>query len=164
LDPQEREQALVTLVRMHAAAVLGHPGAEAIDGERPFTEAGFDSLMAVEFRDRLAGATGLSLSATLVFDRPTPVALAQWLLAELDEEQTVNALSLNADIDRMASAASVVELTDAERGHMKERLRELLSVLEDRDRTNSGEGFTGDFETASADELIDFLDGELGDI
>ncbi|MFJ2444635.1 MULTISPECIES: phosphopantetheine-binding protein, partial [unclassified Streptomyces] len=165
LDPDEREKILVALVRTHAAAVLGHSDTEAIGAERPFSEAGFDSLLAVEFRDRLAGATGLNLPATLVFDRPTPVALAQRLLEELGEGETAaNALSLNADIDRMASAVSAVELTDAERGHMKERLRELISALDGRDLSTGREGFTGDLETASPDELLDFLDGELGEL
>jgi acyl transferase domain-containing protein/acyl carrier protein len=85
LSDVDRQAALSDLVRTHVAAVLGHAGADAIDAKRAFSEVGFDSLAAVELRNRLNSATGLRLTATLVFDYPSPNALAKHLAEKLGD-------------------------------------------------------------------------------
>ncbi|MGW0886301.1 SDR family NAD(P)-dependent oxidoreductase, partial [Streptomyces sp. NPDC002671] len=83
LPEAEQHRVVLELVRAHVAAVLGFAGADAIAPGRAFTEIGFDSLTAVHLRNRLIEATDLQLSATLVFDYPTPAALADHLLTEV---------------------------------------------------------------------------------
>nr|BAH02269.1 polyketide synthase [Streptomyces platensis] len=86
LSVAERGRVLLETVRGHAAAVLGHSGPEAVDVDKGFMEAGFDSLSAVEFRNRLTSTTGLRMPATVTFDYPSPAALAEHLLTRLVPE------------------------------------------------------------------------------
>jgi acyl transferase domain-containing protein/thioesterase domain-containing protein/acyl carrier protein len=82
----ERERVALDLVRSEVAAVLGHSSYEEIEAERAFNELGFDSLAAVELRNRLMVMSAVQLPATLVFDHPTAAALSDFLLRELSSE------------------------------------------------------------------------------
>ncbi|MCP3803832.1 SDR family NAD(P)-dependent oxidoreductase [Allokutzneria sp. A3M-2-11 16] len=79
----EQDRSLLDLVRTHVSVVLGHLTPANVTADRGFLDIGFDSLTAVELRNRLSTATGLRLPSTLLFDYPTPIALVGYLRAEL---------------------------------------------------------------------------------
>ena len=83
LPKQEQDRAVLEIVGAQVAIVLGHASAEAVDSSRAFRDLGFDSAAAVELRNRLAAVTGLRLPSTLLFDHPTPLAVADFLLGEV---------------------------------------------------------------------------------
>ncbi|MET7572871.1 type I polyketide synthase [Streptomyces sp. NPDC005492] len=105
LTGPEREDHLLTLIREHAAAVLGHASGQHLNDTTAFREMGFDSLMGVELRNRVKRGTGLPVADSMVFDYPTPLRLAQYLASLLDGV-TVNAggapAPVLADDDRLA--------------------------------------------------------------
>ncbi|WP_229870493.1 type I polyketide synthase, partial [Streptomyces phaeofaciens] len=83
LPEAEQHRTLLTLVRDHVAAVLGHSSAEAVGADQAFKDLGYDSLTAIELRNQLGTTVGLRLPPTLVFDHPTPLAVARHLHGEL---------------------------------------------------------------------------------
>ncbi|MFE1447397.1 SDR family NAD(P)-dependent oxidoreductase [Streptomyces olivaceoviridis] len=118
LTPEERTERLLRLVRDEARAVLG---VEEFEAGLPFKDLGFDSLTAVEFRNRLNEATGLRLTATLVFDHPTPAALTDHLADELAprtgggpraEEDTVRAALAAIPVGRLREAGLLDSLLE----------------------------------------------------
>src|SRR6202008_2314386 len=116
LPEDEQHAVLLDLVRSHIATVLGNTTPEAIHPDRAFHELGFDSLTAVEMRNRLKSATGLALSPTLIFDYPNSAALAGYMHQELvgsSGQQTPAALPGEAEIQRVVGSIPVKRLRQA---------------------------------------------------
>ncbi|MDI5965471.1 SDR family NAD(P)-dependent oxidoreductase, partial [Streptomyces sp. SL54] len=105
LSGVERLREVLGLVRAEAAGVLGHGDVGAVDGGRPFKDLGFDSLTAVEFRDRLASALGVRLAASLVYDYPNADVLAEHLLEALNLGDAGDAVGVGAGAVVRASVA-----------------------------------------------------------
>ena len=154
LSEAQRDRVLLELVRSHAGLVLGLTGQEAIPVERGLLQLGFDSLTAVELRNRLRAATGLQLPATLLFDHPTSVAIARHLAERIAPEAASTAPAGLAELDRLELALAG---GDPHPG-LTARLRELLLRL----RPAADDGLDSRMGTASDDDLFEFIDNELG--
>ncbi|MEV7198125.1 type I polyketide synthase [Streptomyces sp. NPDC093510] len=162
LPPAQRERTLVDLVRTHAALVLGFPDPAAVGPELPLLDLGFDSLTAVELRNRLRSATGLHLPATLLFDHPTAAAVARHLAEEIaPEDGTAGpAPAVLAELDRLETAMRDAVHDDGARTALTARLQDLLETL--RPDTGPEADAVEDRMGSTDDELFDFIDSELG--
>ncbi|OEV11170.1 SDR family NAD(P)-dependent oxidoreductase, partial [Streptomyces nanshensis] len=153
LSEADRRARLLATVRQLAAAVLGYGSSGAVAPDQAFTTLGLDSLGAVELRARLTEITGLTLPATLVFDFPTPAALAGRLLELIEPAEAVS--PLHAEIDRLGELLSAQEPDDAERRRITARLEALLWRWTD--------GRDGGAAQPAEDDLDDVFDGESED-
>ncbi len=125
--PAERERVVTDLVCTHAAAVLGHGSSELIP-DRAFRDMGFDSLTAVELRNRLGAATGVKLAATAVFDYPSPAVMAEHLRMEMADQEP-DQKSVLEELERLGSALASSAADEAERQEFAWRLEALARDL-----------------------------------
>jgi mycoketide-CoA synthase len=150
--PEDEQQALLLdLVRSHIATVLGNGSPEAIDPDKAFQELGFDSLTAVEMRNRLKAATGLALSPTLIFDYPNSAALAGYFRQELvgaTTETTPQVAPGEVEIQRVVASIPVKRLRQAG------VLDLLLSLANEADGDGAAENREKDIAAMDLDDLV----------
>jgi acyl transferase domain-containing protein/acyl carrier protein len=155
--PEPEWDAIVAeLVRSQVAGVLGHATADAVDPQRAFKDLGFDSLAAVELRNRLGQATGMKLPSTLIFDHPTPAAVAKLLRAKLPRDGAARP-AIDEGLDRLEALLPSLASDNDEQARVKTRLQALTrrveALLED--------GAYGDVPTPA--DIEDVLDSATDD-
>ena len=160
LTPAQQHTYLLTLIRTHAAAVLGHAASDAIGPNQAFKDLGFDSLTAVALRNRLNAATGLTLPMTLVFDHPTPDALTRHVLTRLNPE---TASTTRAALDSLEDFLATSAADDRTRGEVLRGLRAMLQRFDNAITGAADDDDALDLDSATEDELLRALDMELED-
>ncbi|MDB1090367.1 SDR family NAD(P)-dependent oxidoreductase [Streptomyces sp. ACA25] len=168
LPESEQRRTVLDLVRAHAATVLGYDGPESVATDLAFTKLGFDSLTSVELRNRLTAVTKLRLGATLVFDHPTPATLAEHLWSELvgpAGPAADGAGAVLAELDRLEATIGRFAGTSADGTAVADRLRALLTRVTGGEKNGADSGGVAvaeRLEEASASDVFDFIDKELG--
>ncbi|MEE6138572.1 SDR family NAD(P)-dependent oxidoreductase [Mycobacterium sp. 050128] len=173
LSPEQRHHQLVELVCTNAATVLGRSNAD-IEAQLPFQDLGFDSLTAVELRNRIKMATGLTLSPSLIFDFPTPAALAAHIDEQLDSVTTGAPAAASDQLARFARfndiARELQTLVDQpnwtpdEKTRLAARIQAIVNELESPSPLTTSESHVvdEDITTATERELFAILDDDIG--
>ncbi|AQA24834.1 acyl transferase domain protein [Rhodococcus sp. MTM3W5.2] len=159
MTPERQLDDLARLVVAEVAAVLGHSSSDAVETELSFRDLGFDSLAAVDLRNRLAARTGLTLPPTLVFDHPNAMALAEQLCRELGLGAVDASAELAAHLELLEELLRQQQNAGVEHPKIRLRLRALAT-----DTADEAGPVLADLTTASDDELFDLLDDNLGTV
>ena len=167
LSADQRHGELVELVCSNAATVLGRSGTADIDADRAFQDLGFDSLTAVELRNRLKTATGLTLSPTLIFDYPTPTALGEHLDARLittaSDHQPDRVARFNDITRELQTLLNRPDWKPEDITHLTTRVQSLLTTLSTHSDPNDPyDPEDEDIYSANESQLFAILDEELG--
>ncbi|HEX3785272.1 MAG TPA: SDR family NAD(P)-dependent oxidoreductase [Pseudonocardiaceae bacterium] len=163
LDGDERDAVLLELVRAQVAEALGHSSTEALSPTKAFVELGFDSLAAVELRNRLVAATGLTLPATLTYDHPTLLALRDHLRTAMFGADADQAESALAELDRLEEMLSAVtadnRIDEVAKNQVLRRVQKMAAALADQGGHSEQSQLIAN---ADDNELFDFINRELG--
>ncbi|WP_037843778.1 SDR family NAD(P)-dependent oxidoreductase, partial [Streptomyces sp. NRRL F-5126] len=165
MSDRQRDQLLVNLIRDQLAATLGHTDPSAIEADSAFKELGIDSLTAVELRNKLSASTGVRLPATLVFDHPTPTALARYLREQLAPDLPEAEPPMLSELAGLESALAGLTEEPDEETHSRITLR-LETVMAKWKQLRTVEAVPEQdvarrMESASANEILDFINKEL---
>ncbi|MCK2216219.1 SDR family NAD(P)-dependent oxidoreductase [Actinomadura sp. ATCC 31491] len=167
LPRAEALRVLTETVQAHVATVLAHGSADGVDIDRPFNELGFDSLTAVELRNRLNADTGLRLPPTLVFDHPTVAALATHLIGALAPSVTPSTAPESAPEDTLRAALDrldqVLEHANGEAAAIRQRVVPLLQNALTRlgSVLATAGGVMDKIDSASDEEIFALIDNDL---
>ncbi|MFB7864118.1 SDR family NAD(P)-dependent oxidoreductase [Streptomyces sp. NPDC056069] len=160
LPPAGQLNAVLDVVRTQVAAVLAYADPSTLSLDRPFADLGFDSLAAVELRGGLGKVTGLDLPSTLAFDFASPATLAEHLRSRLCPDPAEQAAALlDEHLAGLERAIEAMAPADLETSGATTRLRSLLTRL---DQPADDGALTDRLESATADDVFDYIDSELG--
>ncbi|GAB20713.1 putative polyketide synthase [Gordonia effusa NBRC 100432] len=152
----DRMEAAILLISENVKAVQGAANSSEVDPDLSFSERGFDSITAVELRNRLRSVTGLPLSPAVLFDYPTPRAVAGHLLSVHGEDTLSPTAEVLGHIDQLET--TLTDLDDSGLTEVRSRLRSLVAMLDDS-RTSD---FDTELSNTSDSELADFITKNLG--
>jgi acyl carrier protein len=162
LTAKQRHQHLLKLVRGNAASVLAYPGLETVSADAAFKDLGFDSLTAVELRNRLSAAAGLRLPTTLIFDYPTPEAIARYIDSKLVPDDSMLLLPMFSEIGRLEEELAAIQQDSEIRAKLVGRIQDFLTKLNtvpDDRADRPARDIRQTIETATDDEIFKFIDG-----
>ncbi|PTA43032.1 beta-ketoacyl synthase, partial [Micromonospora sp. RP3T] len=162
LGDAERDAILVDLVAGQAAAVLGLPDAADLGPGRAFREVGFDSMTAVELRNRLRAATGATLPGSVVFDYPTPLALARHLRTLLAPDGAATTTGLLAELEKVDDLFTAGTPDPLTRQKLLVQMQAFIARWGDERAGTPEAPVTDTLGAASDAELFDFIHRELG--
>jgi NADP-dependent 3-hydroxy acid dehydrogenase YdfG/acyl carrier protein len=158
----EADAIVLELVRTNVAAILGYQSPADVDPARAFKDLGFDSLGAVELRNGLVVAAGLTLPATLVFDHPTPERVAAYLRSRVADESSGRVV-VDREVEAFAALLTGLDLGDGERRRVVAQLEGIAQAVGNGSATNGRRMSAEEVSAASASELFGLLDDRLGD-
>jgi pimaricinolide synthase PimS1 len=161
LAEAEREDHVLGLLRAEVAAVLGHHSAAEVDTDKAFMDLGFDSLAAVEMRNRLGAMTGMELPATLIFDYPNTAALAGYLVGQIDQG---GGATVELELNQLELTLAAIPAEDPRRSNLAAHLRALAADLESSGQGEARAAGVDRLEEASDEELLDFIDAQVGPV
>ncbi|MFE0838402.1 SDR family NAD(P)-dependent oxidoreductase, partial [Streptomyces sp. NPDC058828] len=163
MDPAGRQEHLLDLVRRTTASILAYADVADVPAQAGFLDMGLDSLSTIDLRNSLRSLTGLQLSATIVFDHPTPAALARHLADRLAQDAGTAEPAVLQELHRLESSLAEIAAADVPlRTRVRDRLQALLTAFEGGPQNGQAE-VTDALLSASAEEVLQFIDREFSD-